>query len=113
MLSNSRQRPSRSHCCDKADLKKATAIREKQATAFSAEEKDMQGGASMMQIKTPRLLASSRGCAAIVRRDRLASSVEKESATVEDLTLQIEDLSGVIAAMEQTWRREAGNGILR
>lgn len=95
MLRKSQQRPSRNQCCDEADSKKATAIREKQATAFFAEEKEMQGGSSMMQIKT-----------ALLRRSQ-------ESATVEDPTLQIQNLSGVIAALKQTWRREAGNGILR
>ena len=56
LLRNSRQIKCRSHCCNEADLKKATAIREKQATAFSAEEKEMQGGASMMQIKTAQIV---------------------------------------------------------
>ena len=48
---------------------------------FSIPEKELRGGASMMQIKTAEIVGILRRCGELP-----ASSGEKETATVEDLS---------------------------
>ena len=42
----------RIHCCDDADLMKGTAIRKKNATAFTAEEKESKRTVAILKKET-------------------------------------------------------------
>jgi len=97
---------------DEAELKEATAIREKEATAFAAEEKELKevidmlqravailekemgGGASMMQIKTASNL--EQALAAMVQ----ASAISTADASVLTQFVQTQDSDEETAAPE-------------
>jgi len=109
---------------DEADLKKATAIREKEATAFAAEEKELKevvdmiqravailekemgGGASMMQIKTASNV--EQALAAMVQ----ASAISTADASKLTSFVQQQDSDDETAAPEAAAYESKSGGIV-
>jgi hypothetical protein len=87
---------------DEADLKAARHIREKEATDFAAEEKELTGVVDMLGRATSILAREMKGGAAMVQLSKAKTVVQALDTLVQASVMSTADASGLAALVQNS-----------